>query len=233
MISRTKITLALVFPFGLSAIHANGTLNFPPKGTPYAEARSSFLKQGLAIAPDRVEHPDREFREIDCQHEQNWTGRTWQALPKINCKALFLEKDQRGWRHYVIVIVDPESKTVFDAHYPATAEGHPSIPPPLAADVPQLKGSYFKARTILKSQGFRPAKRHGDFRSNSVCADDHCTNYIALPEVNCSGTGAAFCTAFWIGRNGRVLRVTTIGEHPQVYFVEWSTREELRKELGK
>lgn len=233
MKSWTTLVLAFVLPFGLSATYANGPLNFPPKGTPYPEARMSLLQQGLAVAPDRVEHPDLKFREIGCEHEQNSTGRVWQALSKINCAALFLEKDERGWRHYVVVMVDPDSKNVLDVHYPATAEGHPAIPPPLAAGVPQLKGSYLKARTILESQGFRPAEWHGDFRFNSVCADEHCTDYTKLPEVDCSGTGAAFCTAFWIGKNGRVLRVMTIWEHPQVYFVEWSSRRELRMEFGK
>ena len=233
MKSWTTLALVLVLLFGLSAMHAKGTLNFPPKGTTFAEARTSLLEQGLTIAPDRVEHPDPKFREIDCEHERSWTGKIWQLLPKINCTALFLETDERGWRHYVVVVVDPESKTVLDAHYPTTAEGHPSIPPPLAADVPQIKGSYFETRTILKSQGFQPAKWHGDFRFNSVCADARCTHYTSLPEVNCSGTGASFCTAFWIGGHGRVLRITTIWEYPQIYFVEWSTKEELRKEFGK
>jgi hypothetical protein len=180
-------------------------LRFPAKGTPYAKARAELLKQGLAIDCDLKPYKKRRHSEADCEED----------------RALFLETDERGWRSYVIVYVDPNDDTVIDAHYPYDVEGLPGIPPPLAADVPQLKGSYRKARRVLQAQGFRPARNH-----NPVPWD-------VAPEAQCSGTGMAFCKAYWISRQGRVLCINTIGENYQIYFVEWSAWKDLKRDFWR
>jgi hypothetical protein len=42
-----------------------------------------------------------------------------------------------------------------------------------------------------------------------------------------------FCIAYWISPDNRVLKVTTIGEYPEVYFAEWSSWKELEQNFGK
>ena len=70
---------------------------FPPPGTPYAKARAMLLAQGLQIAPDTPAKPDAKFHELDC----------WDPAPAAHCRALYLERDGRGWRSYIIVEVNP------------------------------------------------------------------------------------------------------------------------------
>ncbi|MBI5634931.1 MAG: hypothetical protein HZA15_15795 [Nitrospirae bacterium] len=217
---------------------------FPTPGTLYAEARASLLKQGLTIVFEKrtydspkqraeerqkgiISHEpmpssDPKYHEIDC----------WKFDKEEDCRALFLETDERGWKHYIIVMIDPKTNHVADVHYPATADALPSIPPPLAADIPQIKGNYFRARRILREKGFRPIQKRSDRWSGSVCRTLSCKRYIKLPEADCSGTGANFCTAYWISPEKRVLKVTTIGEYPEVYFAEWSSWKELEQSCG-
>ena len=219
---------------------------FPATGTPYAEARKSLLKQGLTVAhdpedasdakvrmalrkrgisiPEKLSPLDPKFREINC-------GRLFNK--SIYCRALFLESDSRGWRNYVIVQIDPKDKTIVDTRYPSTVDGLPSIPPPLAADVPQLRGSYLKARNTLRALGFKSTRNHWPDEVARVCTDKLCHRTVPLPEAQCAGTGMAPCFAYWISPNNRVLRVNTMGERPQVYFVEWSTWKDLHRNFGK
>ena len=227
--------------------HANAgqhRTQFPAKGTPYAEARASLLKQGLTVTrdpeqasdakvrmalrkrgisiPEKLPPLDPKFREIECG---KLVGKS------IYCRVLFLETDSRGWRNYVIVQVDPKDKTIVDTRYPSTVDSLPSIPPPSTPDLPQIKGSYFTARKTLQTLGFRPAHNHPRGALGGLCSDSQCNAEFA--ETSCSGTGMAFCIAYWISPHGRVLRVTTIGEHPKIYFVQWSTWKNLRTDFGK
>ncbi len=237
--------IATMISFALAAILGHKDVVFPTPGTPYAEARASLLKQGLTIVtekqsyvspkqraklrkkgiiePEPMPSSDPKYHEIDC----------WKLDKEENCRALFLETGERGWKYYVVVSIDPKTNMVSDVHYPATVEALPSIPPPLAADVPQIKGNYFGARKTLKAKGFRPTQNRGDRGSASVCRDKNCKRYTKLPEADCSGTGMGFCTAYWISPDHRVLKVTTIGEYPEVYFAEWSSWKELEQNFGK
>ena len=214
---------------------------FPPPGMPYVDARASLLKQGLTIVFEKrtydspkqraeerkkgiISHEpmpssDPKYREIDC----------WKLDKEEDCRALFLDTDERGWKYYVVVMIDPKTNKIEDVHYPATVEALPAIPPPLPANVPQITGNYFRARKILKEKGFRPIQKTSDTWSVSVCRDLTCKHYIKLPEADCSGTGASFCTADWISPDKRVLKVTTIGEYPEVYFAEWSSWKKLEQ----
>lgn len=214
---------------------------FPTPGTPYVEARASLLKQGLSIVFEKQNYDSPKqraedkkkgiisaepmpssypiYREIDC----------WKLDKEEDCRALFLETNERGWKYYVVVMIDPKTNKVEDVHYPATAEALPAIPPPLPADVPQIKGNYFQARRILREKGFHRIQKRSDRWSGYVCSDLTCKRYIKLPEVDCSGTGANFCTAYWISPDKRVLDVTTIGEYPEVYFAEWSNWKRLEQ----
>lgn len=239
--------LALAYALSVSALGktSHHPPQFPAKGTPYAEARASLLKQGLVITheprpqssakeraalqkrgittPEIMPPLDRRFPEIDC----------WQAYISVTCRALFLETDKRGWRSYVVVDINPKGKTVANIRYPYDVEGLPSIPGPLAHDVPQLKGPYLKARNRLRALGFLPARNHWPAEVARVCSDRRCNRQVALPEAQCAGTGMAPCFAYWISPTNRVLRVNTMGEHPRVYFVEWSTWKSLRTDFGK
>ena len=229
-------------------VHANagqGHTQFPAAGTPYAEARASLLKQGLTVARDPeepraaevrralrrrgIEVPealpplDLRFREIECGEQRD---------KSIYCRALFLEAGSRGWRNYIIVQIDPKDKTIVGTRYPSTVDGLPSIPPPPASDVPQIKGSYVAARRVLLTLGFRPALNGPMGVFGRLCSDSKCSTEFA--ETSCSGTGMAFCFAYWISPHKRVLRVTTIGENPpKIYFAQWSTWKDLRADLGK
>src|SRR5262249_52990066 len=108
-------------------------------------------------------------------------------------------------------------------------EALPAIPPPLAADVPQLAGSYLKARKTLLAQGFKPARNRNHSEITDIfCRDTQCNHTFALPELACSGTGLGRCNMYWISPGGRVLHVMTIGENRAIYFVEWSSWKELR-----
>lgn len=197
-------------------------IRFPQDGTPYWRAQALLLKQGLKIAPDQPQHPDTTFPECDRQ------GYRWQGKKKAHCIALFLERDKRGWRHYVEVFVDLETRTVLLTDYPSTNAGHPDIPPPLAKDVPQLEGSYFEAREKLKSLGFNPAL-HLDRNAGHVRRAWDSSDDVVLPEAYCS-EGQTVCTSYWTARNGRILKVLSIWETPVIYHVEWSSRKDLGRD---
>jgi hypothetical protein len=240
----TTLVLACVPLTALSANTSHHAVQFPANDAPYADARALLLKQGLVIArdprsypnarrraaqrkrgifvPGKLAHPDQRFREIDCRNDRE----------SVYCFALFLETDERGWRNYIIVYIDPKNKTVIDARYPAPVEGLPSIPGPLASDVPQLKGSYLVARKTLRSLGFQPA-RNRQFEPGRFYVDHNYMHFIVMTETECSGTGQAYCLAFWISKDKRVLRITTIGEDRRIYFVEWSTWKDLQTSFGK
>jgi hypothetical protein len=219
--------LALVLmPPAASAKHHD--IQFPANGTSYREARAQLLKQGLvAVArdprvpvgpkrvaamkhglfiPEPVPFAVRSFPEIHC----------FKFRKSVDCSALFLAADKRGWRNYVVVLFDPKADTVTDVHYPSDVEGLPAVPQPLAADVPQLKGSYSRARKTLQALGFRPVRNRHPFGGEIA------------PETQCTGAGTQYCLAYWLSRDGRVLRITTINERPQIYFVQWSTWRDLK-----
>ncbi len=243
----TVLTIIVVLiPVALTAKPGHKDTVFPPTGIPYAEARASLLRQGLTIVSERQTYAspkeraelrkkgtisqeqmpssDPKYHEIDC----------WKLDKEEDCRALFLETDERGWKYYVVVMIDPKTNKVEDVHYPATFEALPAIPPSLAADIPQIKGNYYGARKTLKAKGFRPTQNwRGRETTSSVCSDETCKRYINLPEADCSGTGMGFCTAYWISPDSRVLKVTTIGEYPEVYFAEWSNWKELEQNFGK
>jgi hypothetical protein len=221
------VALALAHASLAAAQAHHHALRFPAKGTPYALARASLLKQGLAPArdpdvisaaehaarskkglswPEDVPSFDPSFRELHCSKNKD----------NVYCRALFFETDPSGWRTYVIVEVDPKDHAVTSASYATTADALPPIPPPLARDVPQLKGSYLKARKTLRALGFHPARNR-----NPMPGD-------VAREAQCSGTGMGFCLAYWISRDGRVLCITTIGDYHKVYYVEWSSWKEMK-----
>jgi hypothetical protein len=215
----------------------------PQAGESYVRARAALREQGLVPAPDPrpvapakaraalkrkgifmsepVPSPAPQFSEINC-----WRS-TDPDASEVNCQALYLETDRQGWKKYLIVPIDPQNLTIGSIRRPATVDGLPSIPPPLGKDLPQIKGSYFAARAMLKRLGFRPAQNHNHFLTGRTCADRNCKHIRILAEARCSGTGMAFCTAYWISRHHRVLKVTTIWEYPEVYFAEWSDRKTL------
>lgn len=243
-----KIALSILVALSQASAAAQ-TADFPSPGTPYAEVRAALLKQGLQIAPVKrrydsdeerealkgkgiiapqpVPSPAPQFGEIDC-----WKL-DWERDPGVKCRALFLETVKDGWKQYVVVSIDPKTLMVGDIGYSTTTDGLPSIPPTLAKDVPQIRGPYFASRQMLKAQGFHPARNHKSWWRGTVCTDPDCKRYTTLPEAGCSGTGAAFCIAYWIAKDGRVLKVTTIWEYPQVYFAAWSSRKELKSDFGK
>lgn len=253
---RHTITFILLLVCAPITVVKAKTAQFPAKGTPYLEARASLLRQGLVIAsdprphpnarqraalhklgifaPEQAPFPDKRFREITCRKQRD---------ESVDCTSLFLENYTHGWRNYVVVRIDPKNSTVIEINYPSTVEGLPSIPPPLASDVPPLTGAYLDARKTLRILGFQPVRNHNAGLAGSACFDEHCDRYAVLPETDCSGTGLGFCTAFWISPNKRVLRVTTVGEdhwisyhhwrRPQIYFVQWSTQKELQEVFGK
>lgn len=189
---------------------------FPAQGMPYSQAKAMLLKQGLFIGPEKVVHPNSRFPEIDCLGEGG----------QRTCRAAFVQKQTNGWGQYVVVDVDPATLEVRSADFATTADGLPAVPPPLAPDVPPLKGAYIPAaRDRLRQLGFKPIPSAGN--PAIICRDLDCKQKIQLPESFCSGTGMSFCDHFWLSPKGRVLKVTTIGEFtPQVYFIQWSTRKE-------
>jgi hypothetical protein len=206
--------LALVLmPLAASAAKQH-EIRLPARGAPYAKARAELLKQGLAIDCDLAPYPKPRHSEADCDQD----------------RALFLETADGGWRYYVIVEVDPNGKTVSRAYYPASIDALPAIPPPLAPDVPQLKGSYLKARKRLLVQGFKPARYRDHSFMDRFCRDENCDHTFMLPEIQCSGTGLGYCNAYWISRGGRALHVSTIGDDREIYFVEWSNWKSLRSD---
>ncbi|MBI3677991.1 MAG: hypothetical protein HY243_15390 [Proteobacteria bacterium] len=198
-----------------------GLVITPDTRYPSAKERAEYRKHGVVVF-EKLEHPNKKFPEIDCLKD----GDT------LNCTALFLETDERGWRNYVVVAVDLKNLTVVNADYPSTSDALPSIPGPVARDVPKLQGSYLKARGTLRALGFKPARNRDHDNWARICFDDDCNRSVTLPEAQCSGTGMSFCTAYWISPNKRVLRITTIGERdPDIYFMEWSTWKNFKKDL--
>jgi hypothetical protein len=200
---------------------------FPPPGTPYADAKAMLLKQGVRLAPDRARQPNKQFHECD-EDSGKWLGKPF-------CNAYFLESADRGWKYYVIVPVYLGTLTVADVHYPSTPEGHPPIPGPFPKGVPAIRNhTYFAARNILKGLGYRPARnQNSEAGYNNRCADPNCKRTVHFNETDCSGTGMAYCTAYWIAPDKRVLRITTIGEFPMIHFAEWSSWKDLKNDFGK
>jgi hypothetical protein len=219
-IGSTGWALVLVTAMFTGRAEAAAGIHTPTAGMGYAEVRASLLREGMEIAPDPVRRPDKTFHEIDCDMLGTWHY----------CEARFLWRQKNGWRQYFVVDVDPNGESVVYAGDPMDAEGLPSIPPPLANDVPQLTGSYLAARAQLKRLGFRPAHRPGE--QAHMCPDEACRTAVTVPEAECSGTGLGYCNAYWISRNGRVLEVYTIGEHPSVHYVSWTTQQTLQDFVG-
>lgn len=198
--------------------------DFPGLPADYAAARAELLRRGLVIAPDKVSKPHPQHPELDCY------------MPAGQCEALFLETDAEGWRRYILVKTEGAPPRVVSASSPPTAFGLSPIPPSVSSDIPRLPDDYWTARTRLKTLGYRPAKAAA--KPYRVCARTmaageylDCEDDTDLPEIeNCAGTGAGYCTALWIAPDGRVLKITTIGE-PQpggVYHKAWAKPEDLK-----
>jgi hypothetical protein len=203
-------------------------MKLPADGMSFTQARELLIGQGASLAPDTVAAPHPEYNELDCPD----------ATADL-CRALFVWKDKRGWGQYIVVETGRgAAPLVKAARWAATVDGLLSIPPPEAEDVPQLDKSYWSARAQLTAQGFTPVK--ASEAPYKVCAkemtgapnSDDCAPDTALPEVeSCAGTGAAFCTTYWLAPDkARVLKITTAGE-PQpgkIYFKEWATPKDLK-----
>jgi hypothetical protein len=84
----------------------------------------------------------------------------------------------------------------------------------------------------LRALGFKPARNRQGEPGRFYLAPDY-RRFIEMPETECSGTGMAFCNAFWISKQNRVLRISTIGENRQIYFVEWSSWKELKTHFAQ
>lgn len=196
----------------------------PNAGTPYGVARTFVISRGMTPYVDDGNGRGETYPELWCKG-----GRF--------CQAAFLYRDAEGWGQYLVIETDAGGKVVREARSPYTAEGYVSIPPPLDIDIPnQLNRPYGKARKSLLAQGYLPAKAYGEEPvmacSRAIESDDFvdCEADVELPEVaDCSGTGKAYCWAYWLAKDGRVLKITTIGE-PQpggVYHMEWASQEDL------
>ncbi|WP_443747572.1 hypothetical protein [Asticcacaulis solisilvae] len=190
--------------------------DFPPNGTPYAQAKASLLRQGLKLAPDKPVHPDPHNRELDCDPP----GST-------DCQALFLHKEEDGWRFYVLVPVDVRSGKVNDIHFAWRGEGHEAIPPPEPPDVPKLRGSYGAARQKLRKLGYMPIRAVGS--PGRTCANEECNRTLVIREGICA-SDIAVCEMFWRAPDGRILEVMTSGEirGGDIDYVTWSTWSKQR-----
>lgn len=190
------------------------TLRFPAEGTPYAHGRSQLLKQGALPLPEKADHHDSQFKELDCTIESTFS-----------CRAVFIHKQRDGWRVFVVVYTD-RHKNIVSADYPKPVEGLISIPPPIPPDMPPVRGNYLKARAKLRELGFKPARRSGE--PAHVCVDRKCDRYVELREATCA-TDVPLCMTYWTARDGRVLSMELIGEiNPRIYFMAWASRKELR-----
>jgi hypothetical protein len=192
-------------------------IHFPAPGAPYAAARATLLKQGLVIAPRRIGHRDHTFHELECDPTWMWHDQ---------CRAIFQFRQADGWLRYARVFVATSDKRVTDAGYPAPIEGLWSVPPPIAADMPSIRGSYLAARKTLRAWGYKPAT--SGFGPAAYCLDTLCKKLGDLPEAECA-TDAPLCNAYWKGPQGRILKIETIGEsNLQIRFMSWADANELR-----
>jgi hypothetical protein len=197
-------------------------MKLPPGGMTFTQARELLLGQGAALAQDPVASPHPEYNELDCKASTN-----------DPCRALFLWKDKRGWGQYIVVETGRGAAPLVQAaRWAGAADGLLSVPPPEAADVPELDKAYLAARGQLTTQGFVPVKASAE--PLKVCAAPAaagapaCEPDTPLPEVQaCTGT----CTAFWLAPDqSRVLKITTTGD-PQpgrIYYKEWATPKDLK-----
>lgn len=196
----------------------------PNAGTDYGVARTFVMSRGMTPYVDDGNGRGETYPELWCKG-----GRF--------CQAAFLYRDAEGWGQYLVIETDAGGKVVREARSPYTAEGYVSIPPPLDIDIPnQLNRPYGKARKSLLAQGYLPAKAYSEEPlaacSQAIESDEFvdCEADVELPEVaECSGTGKAYCWAYWLAKDGRVLKITTIGE-PQpggVYHMEWASQQDL------
>jgi hypothetical protein len=222
MMRRTQtaaISAAIAFFLkSLVAVADVDHVKFPGAGTPYAEARAMLMRQGVMPVPRMADHHDRRFRELDCA-----TGSDYYA-----CRAVFIHRQQDGWRVYVMVYTD-KGRNVVEADYPKPPENLLSLPPPIPKNMPPVRGDYLRARARLKALGFKPAERGDD--PQWICLDRKCRRHVEVREVQCAAD-VPLCTAFWTARDGRVLRVDLIGEsNPRIRFMEWATRKDLQEFL--
>jgi hypothetical protein len=210
-----RIALAALVLAMFSARAQAAELRFPAYGTPFPEAKSLLLRQGLAPAPDKPRRPDRRYPDLDCFHGSV-------------CEALFIFRDSDGWGEYVVVLAHPAKALVVDTYFARPADGHPAIPPPEPPDVPKLKGAYFVARQRLRELGYVPMRTVGE--AARVCLDVKCHRLGTLPEAQCA-MDIPICNTFWRGPDGRVLKVMTIGETRagNIYYVTWSSHREQRE----
>lgn len=180
-------------------------------------ARKQLLRQGLTIAPDRSERPDIRYPELDCRG----------GFVPGGCRALFIHRRSDGWGEYVVVLVKGDAPAVVNVDFAHTADGLLAIPPPPPADAPRISGPYLRAREQLKHLGFRPIMPAG--RPGTTCKDLACGRLLVLPEAQCAGD-VPLCKAFWRAPDGRVLKVTTVGEirAGKVDSVSWVKRDEWR-----
>lgn len=186
------------------------------EGMPYAQARKRLFAIGLTLVPQDArfgpgpaQHPHSDFPELD--------GR----------RAVLFQRLPDGGADFVVIEVD-ERLLVTQVRSPASIDALPAIPPPFAAGIPNMADQdYAAARRRLLALGF-VSKKTWDPASPDHTPPPWVENLP--PEVPwCSGSGMAFCAGFWIAPDGRVLKVTTIGE-PQpgrIYDMTWATPDDL------
>lgn len=202
----------------VSELDADGR---PSAGAPYGVWRAYLVSNGVTPDPDWAGDGGRE---LSCRSKEL-------------CVAIFRYTDKDGWGRYLVVETDGAGQKVLDVRDPVTVEGLTPIPPPPASDIPNLVAQpYGAARKRLIAEGYLPTRAY-QAEPTRACAKAietgdfvDCEDDLDLPEVaNCSPTGRGYCVAYWLGGNGRVLKVTTIGE-PQpggVYNMEWASKQDL------
>ena len=216
-ITTTTVLAAISLSLSARAGAPEQNPRLPDPGTPYAQAKELLLSQGLKVAPDQAKRPDRRYPELDC------SGTAGSA-----CRALFISTTHDGWGQYIVVLVNGSDAKVVSADFARPVDGLLSIPPAEPPDVPEIAGPYLQARHTLRHLGYKPLKMGGD--PARVCADRVCRTFLILPEAQCA-MDVPICITFWEARNGKVLKVMTIGEirAGRVYYADWSTRAEWRE----
>ena len=113
-----------------------------------------------------------------------------------------------------------------------------SAPAPVATQdaLPQLTGSYWKARQALIAQGYTPVNLGSEGWRVCVAAmeqereiADCPSREEVLPEIeDCAGTGLGQCKAIWRSPAGRNVTIITVdGPQPGVIStIEWSTGDD-------